>query len=317
MRALFILFLFVSSLIKINAQRTDSIPEIVILKSEFRENYYYILGRIICSKKIKTLSIKVNNGNKEFILFDSFNRFEKEVRLESGNNDIEITAESVEGFKSSIGFGFRQTNVYNETYSLPKFPWPPPKASAIEVLPSKAFSKCKNYFDVDEVIDIALTNNGYYDKSYYALKPIDSIIGYAIATRLEQINKDASSKKVPNRWKTKVEMNDFEFSEYLSSIFFTQTGYFRVIVFIITDKPIKQTKKTVKREIALSWVSDGVHLLPSSIRNRPFTEKHSVTALIYEYELTENSNKATLHRPSEHTGREHLIKSNLWKAFME
>jgi len=64
-------------------------------------------------------------------------------------------------------------------------------------------------------------------------------------------------------------------------------------------------------------VSDGVHLLPSSIRNRPFTEKHSVTALIYEYELTENSNKATLHRPSEHTGREHLIKSNLWKAFME
>ena len=85
--------------------------------------------------------------------------------------------------------------------------------------------------DVDELLDLALVKNGYYDKSYYVIKPGDSIIGFAIATRLEQINADASSKEEPNRWNTKVEMNEFTFKEYIKSLFFTQTGYFRVIVF--------------------------------------------------------------------------------------
>jgi len=200
---------------------------------------------------------------------------------------------------------------------IPKFPWPPPKASATQLVPLKAFVNCKTFFDVDEVIDLALVKNGYYDKSYYVIMPNDSILGFAIATKLEQINKDASSKKGTNRWKTKVEMNDFTFTEYLNSLFFTQTGYFRVIVFVITDIPIVQSKKSLGRKDAVLLVSDGSHILPPSLRNRLFTNNHSITALIYEYKLQENSDKATLIKPSEHTGREHLVKSNLWNTLVK
>lgn len=187
------------------------------------------------------------------------------------------------------------------------FPWPPPKASARAVIRASQFKRATNLKMADQVLDKALSKMGYYDKSYYTVPN-----GFAVATKLEQINKDASSKTEPDRWSAKPTANDLSFSDYLSALFFTQTGYFRVIVFVVTDKAFTSSGVAPSREQTLSWVSDGAQSLPKEIGEIPFTENFAVTALIYEYELPENSKKAALVVPGKFSGNEHLKKSKLF-----
>lgn len=194
-----------------------------------------------------------------------------------------------------------------ENAMIKAFPWPPPRASATFVLNKTQFKKAENLGGVDEILEKALSKTGYYDKSYYTVPN-----GFAVATKLEQINKDASPKKVPDRWSAKVDMQNFTFSEYISSLFTSKPGYFRVIVFVITDNTFRQKKSTVERTEAEAWVSDGAQSLPPEMLKRSFTANHTVTALIYEYEVPENSKKAQLIAPSKHTAREHLVKSKLY-----
>lgn len=243
--------------------------------------------------------------------------FNELVSLTKARNRILVEVTTVNGKSASYELFIEYIKAMSSNSKFPVFPWPPPKPSAFEVIPSDFFKLCHTFEHVNEKLLRTLYLNGYTDKSYYLVMPEDSVVGFAIATRLEQINEDGSSKNGSNRWVTKVEMNDFTFSEYISSLFFKQVGYFRVIVFIITDEPIKMGKTSVKRETALSWVSSGADRLPHQLRNRYFSDKHTVTALIYEYKMPENSDKAVLNKPSKHTAREHLVKSNLWNVIKE
>lgn len=86
---------------------------------------------------------------------------------------------------------------------------------------------------------------------------------------------------------------------------------------MVTDVPITMQSQGVDRDIAVSWVEGGAHIMPPLLRNMPFTKNYSVTALIYEYELPENSDKAKLNKPSKHSGREHLVKSKLWGSLIK
>lgn len=192
-----------------------------------------------------------------------------------------------------------------------RFPWPPPKASARDVIPISFFSKCKTLGEVDSVLNNALEKAGYIEKSYFQIGEGEN--GFAVATRLEQINKDATSLQGTNRWAIKRnERNDVSVGSYLKSLFFPQKGYFRVIVFLVTNNSVRTSNESPSRDMALGWLDDGEFNLPSGMIEKRFTEDFSVTALIYEYELPENNVNATLIPSSIHQGREHLKKSNLW-----
>lgn len=194
---------------------------------------------------------------------------------------------------------------------MPDFPWPPPKSSAKMEIPRKAFSNCKTLDDVDKILTRALSNQGYDDKNYF-LVPSSGTRGFAIATPLEQINKNATSKKSPNRWNEGVVANYFSFSEIISSIFDAQPGYFRVIVFIVTDVGYSQSNKELDWSTLKELITISHNILPNSMAKLSFTTDYNVTALIYEYKLPENSQVAKLEKPSVHNAKTHLVKSKLW-----
>lgn len=191
-----------------------------------------------------------------------------------------------------------------------KFPWPPPKASARDEIPIDFFSKCETLGDVNLILKSALDKAEYFDKSYFLIENNEH--GFVVVTRLEQINKNATSIQGRNRWALKAsENNSNSISKYLRSLFFPQKGYFRVIAFIVTNKPIKSSSESATRDEALGWLHMGMPSLPHDVAEIIFNEDYKITALIYEYELPENDIMAKLSK-NPHQGREHLIKANLW-----
>lgn len=200
-----------------------------------------------------------------------------------------------------------------EYASIPKFPWPPPKPSAKMTFASSVFQQCAFIGQVDSALSYALRKNGYEDISYFRV-PSRSGSGFALATQLEQIDKYASPKKPPNRWVADSRENKNTFPEVLLAALFPNPGYFRVIVFVVTDQGFKPSPQVVDKSTAMSWVDSGYGFLPVSMAKRPFTKNHTVTALIYEYELLENNEFAKLKKPSKHSPMVHLRKSKLWDA---
>jgi prepilin-type N-terminal cleavage/methylation domain-containing protein len=80
----------------------------------------------------------------------------------------------------------------------PKFPWPPPRASAFDIVPRDLLLGEKEaplLGEVDVALDSAFRQAGYVEKSYYSVPS-----GFAIASRLEQINQDGTPKDAADRW---------------------------------------------------------------------------------------------------------------------
>lgn len=81
---------------------------------------------------------------------------------------------------------------------FPVFPWPPPQASATEVIPRELLEAEGNptlLKEIDRKITEALERNGYYESSYYAIPG-----GFALATKMEQIESDGKSMQGSQRW---------------------------------------------------------------------------------------------------------------------
>jgi hypothetical protein len=197
-----------------------------------------------------------------------------------------------------------------EETQIPQFPFPPPMASAFDTIPRellvahKTHSKLK---DVDVALSSAFAKCGYGEKSFYAVPD-----GFAMASRLEQINADGSFGA--NRWSLETApIRSFSITSYLSALFRARAGHFRVVVFVVTNHAFGQTDAKVSSDQATSWVKKGLNQLPKKIGDRDYTDDYTCTALIYEFE-TLGGGQSRFVEPSEITGRAHLEKSGLLSA---
>lgn len=200
----------------------------------------------------------------------------------------------------------------DEGETIPPFPWPPPKASATEELPRAMFEQrapLNTLGNLNDVLAAALQTTGYFEKSYYAVPH-----GFALATRLEQISDDGSSKTPPDRWSAgPPRLEHFSISEYLRALFTQNPGYYRVVVFVVTDVPFAEKDTSVSLSEAQKWLTGGANQLPPSIANSAFTHNTLCTALIYEFTHSAG-NPPELLDPSRLDAHTHLIKSGLWGA---
>jgi hypothetical protein len=198
---------------------------------------------------------------------------------------------------------------------VPEFPWPPPKASAMETLPSAFFHKVKGnniikIADVDSKINAALESCGYYERSYYAVPD-----GFALVTRLERINPDGTPKPQEERWSVEVgPLRGFSLDAYVQALFTSNPGLFRIIVFIVTPHAFSQTDTSIERTQAIAWLYQGLNKLPSEIANQLYTQNHSCTVLIYEFEKTLEQRFARALVPGRLAGRTPLRKSAIWEG---
>lgn len=195
----------------------------------------------------------------------------------------------------------------------PRFPWPPPKASATEVVPRRALtiqSPRTRLSDVDLRLTGALEANGYFESSYYSVPD-----GFALVTKMEQIRADGAPESEPGRWSLEVpRLNGFSLSAYLQALFTARPGRYRVIAFIVTPHPFRQSGVEVTAQEAAAWLSGGLDRLPAPLGAREFGPDHACTALIYEFIRLTESDEPKFLAPGALPGRIHLQKSGLWEA---
>jgi hypothetical protein len=162
--------------------------------------------------------------------------------------------------------------------------------------------------DVMTVVEGALNAQGYHDRSYWSVPG-----GAALATRLERINKHGEALEVPTRWPTSKLEADFSLATYLKSLFYTEPGLFRVIVFVLSTEPIIPSERTTTSDEALDWLRRGMVTLPREIATQSVDPAHRLTALIYEFEKVEGAEAIVL-APGRITGRAHLRSAGLLSA---
>lgn len=188
--------------------------------------------------------------------------------------------------------------------SLPDFPWPPPSASASYVLPRALFDAKATVGQVTSAIIAALERNGYVERSFF--RTGDD--GVALVTRLERMNDDGSPPRDTERWPgAKSQGSSLDLAGMLRGLFFVERGHYRLIVFILQDRPFTQSSEQVTETQARRWLRSGANVLPRDIAERAFGDGNC-TALIYEF-TSDGSNAKVV--DSQLTGRQHLEKSGV------
>lgn len=197
----------------------------------------------------------------------------------------------------------------------PKFPFPPPRASAFKVIP-------RSYFSGNEVTSLskvlynrlipALDASGY-EYSFYSIK--DS--GIAVVTRLEKMNDDGTSVQGMDRYATnKNWATSFTLADYLKSLFVAKPGYYRLIVFTLCPYSITQANNTLTKSKADSLFAAGADRPEDNIMNYSFSKRYECTALIYQFIKPNQVDTAREFDPSTLTCQQHLDKSGIWPKLL-
>lgn len=194
---------------------------------------------------------------------------------------------------------------------LPAFPWPPPRASTMMNINDAALRIAGDSTTLGQVSDRlvqALDVAGYVEKSYFAVPD-----GFALVTRLEQIDPDGTPLDPPDRWSEEAgPVRQFDLRSILRALFTANPGYFRILVFVATPHPFSQSDQEVRREEAVAWLREGVNRLPDAVARQPYAPAFRTTALVYEFEQPESGDPQLV--SGRLTARTHLQRSGLLSA---
>jgi hypothetical protein len=198
---------------------------------------------------------------------------------------------------------------------VPEFPWPPPAPSAQYVIPRELVvvpggSDIPSLSDIVQRIEFALERAAYYDRSFYSTPG-----GIAMVTRLERIKRDGTPDG-SKRWLDIDDRQPFSLMGYLNALLFADAGHFRLIVFIVTDRPFAAVGPPLTPQQGSQLLLQGLNMPPPSIAEKPVSVDHQVSVLIYEFEKRNNRTARQI-APSALPARVHLEKSLLWAGLRE
>ena len=171
-----------------------------------------------------------------------------------------------------------------EECSPEAFGWPPAAASGRWRLDQRYFAAAAKLGEVDEILATALTKVGH-DRTYFVVPG-----GFAMVTRLEQIEPDGTPKGETDRWNAEVSpLREFSVEAYLRALFSARRGYFRVLVFIVTDRSLTSSgRRAINSDTIKAWRQRGCDSIPRETAQVPYeASRHRVIALIYEFEKLE------------------------------
>ena len=198
--------------------------------------------------------------------------------------------------------------------SMPAFPWPPPRYSAFATIVREAVADggSSTLRSVGQRLEAAFDRAGYGERSYYWVPG-----GFALVSRIEQIRADATPVDPPARWAIDTPQGPVSFVEYVRALFNAPPGFYRVIVFAVTDQDFAAGPRPPSSAEARAWASSGSLRLPATLGNRPYTQDHYTTALIYEFERRADRTEAEMRTPSNTPGQVHLERAGLWQALAQ
>jgi len=195
--------------------------------------------------------------------------------------------------------------------SLPNFPWPPPRYSAFSAIANEwvAQGASPALGEVARRLEQAFDSAGYGERSYYRIPG-----GFALVSRIEHIRADASPMPDPERWVVDTPRVRAGFIDHVRALFNAPPGFYRVIVFVVTDQDFVAAEQAPTATEAREWLTGGGLRLPAGIALQPYGARHYTTALIYEFERRSNQPQASVRDPSPAPGRTHLDRAGLWQA---
>jgi hypothetical protein len=141
--------------------------------------------------------------------------------------------------------------------------------------------------------------------------------GFALVSRIEQIRADATPIEPPARWAIDSPRVRASFIDHVRALFNAPPGFYRVIVFAVTDQDFAAGPRPPTSSEAQAWASFGSLRLPATLGDRPYTQDHYTTALIYEFERRADRTEAEMRTPSNTPGQVHLERTGLWQALAQ
>lgn len=197
---------------------------------------------------------------------------------------------------------------------LAAFPWPnPPTPSDTALIPPyllwSAGSEGKTLLDVARRLEGSIAAAGYLEPKYLSA----GCKGFAIMLDLEQIEADGARRPGAAGFAPSTAEPEFTLSSYLKRLFYAPPGYYRQIVFVVSDQGIAATTPPPTPGELRAIAKDGSASLPPGYDALPFNWKYKVVALVYEFEKGPADGDARQIPP---TGRlrapQHLKKAHLY-----
>ena len=153
------------------------------------------------------------------------------------------------------------------------------------------------------------------DTDYETWRYLSVPHGFALATQLEQIRPDGTPRPGKERFRTDMtSLGDMTIVEFLKALAKAPPGYYRVIVFIVTDTPFSRSDRTATEQEAQQWLRAGLNQLPKAIGALAYAEDYRTTALVYEFQKSSKDSEATLVPRSPESGKIHLERAGIWDA---
>lgn len=195
---------------------------------------------------------------------------------------------------------------------MPEFPFPPNASAEYEI--EMAWLRNPNggttFDDVSKKLKAALRANGYQNLGYYAV-PSDNG-GFVITSSLEQFTADGKLLAGANRFTRETAAPSIFSIYYWANAIRGNVGRYRLIAFMVTDKLYEVNRSEPNLETAENLASGGFNDLTPQARQIPLTDRHTCTALIYEFSKDRKDGKVIFVKKSDVSAEAHL--QNLLKT---
>ena len=197
---------------------------------------------------------------------------------------------------------------------LAEFPWPNPPAPSDSTLipPYLLFpggSEGKTLLDVARRLEASIAAAGYLETRYLGA----GCDGFSVMLDLEHIEADGARKPGTAGFAPTTAEPGFTLAGYIKRLFYAPPGYYRQIVFVVSDRGIADTTPAPTPGELRAIAKDGSAALPPAYGKVPFTWNYKVVALVYEFQKGPKDGDARQIPP---TGRlraqQHLKKASLY-----
>ena len=257
-------------------------------------------------------------------------------RIKDGYTAYVLLTISPEGFKNILytntQFGkldsFKTSKIYDElerriaaekSFDMQTLPHP----SSFCKIPQNLLyikSDTTSISQIAEKIETALNVAGFTDILYLKIDK-----GVALVTRIEQIDQNANCLPGNKRWQNGISPTTFKsLNEYIESLLIGEKGYYRLILFTITNSEVifsvlnGNPNKAITSDSLYNIVfSEGYPVFPEEMKKEKYTEETHCVAWIYEFKQQYIGELAHATIPGKHPGAIHLKSFNFFKILKD
>lgn len=197
---------------------------------------------------------------------------------------------------------------------LAPFPWPsPPQPSVSALVPRRLLfggdDSARSLAAVGARLDGAIAAAGYLQPKYLGA----GCDGFAIMLDLEHIEADGTRMSGTAGFAPPGQDEPFKLASYIRRLFYAPPGHYRQIVLVVSDQRLAGTTPPPSEAELRSIARDGASVLPAAFAAVPFSPRHEVTALIYEFEKGPLDGDARVIPPDGRLGATvHLKKAQIY-----